>query len=125
MARPKGTIIPFERLEFDSWDILNTALSYQATMAECASLLEVSEHTLIARIREKFDVTFLQYRDRFVNKNKVKFRQELFKMAISGKSPAVSIFYAKNVLGMSDKVEVQTTDINLTLEEYLKKVPSE
>jgi hypothetical protein len=114
MARPEGTIISFNKEEFTSWDILNTALSYNATLEECSHLLEVSEHTIINRIRETYDVTFKQYSDRFVCKSIVKFRQELHKMACSGKHPAVTIFYAKNRLGMSDK-----TDVNLNTKDAI------
>lgn len=109
MARPEGTIIRFDKEEFTSWDILNTALSYGATLEECSALLEVAEHTIINRIKETYGVSFKQYSDRYVRRNIVKFRQELHKMACSGKHPAVTIFYAKNKLGMSDKADVNLT----------------
>ena len=115
MARPVGTTISFNKEEFTSWDILNTALSYGATLEECSHLLEVSEHTIINRIKETYGVSFKQYSDRYVMKNIVKFRQELHKMACSGKHPAVTIFYAKNKLGMSDK-----TDLNLNAKDAIQ-----
>ena len=121
MARPKNTpTVHFDKAEFTGWDIINTACAYGATLQECASLVDVNPKTVVAKILLDFGVTFGEYRQRFHDKQLVKLRQEMFKMAISGKHPSITIFYAKNKLGMSDKTEVQNISTEMTLEQFIK-----
>lgn len=96
-----------KEIEID-WEVVEAMYKIGATDQEVADALGISNSTL--RRREDF-VTF---KAKAKAQSKIKLRQNLYRASNDGDTKA-TIFLAKNVLGMSDKVENTNlnTDVNI------------
>lgn len=79
------------------------ACSIQCTKEEICAIFDVTDKTLERWCKETYNMGFSEVFSIKRELGKVSLRRAGFKMA--QKNPAVHIFYAKNHLGMTDKVE--------------------
>lgn len=87
-----------------NWDKLDGILQFKPTLKTCADFLELSEKTIENKIREKYDCTFAEYRERKMGNVKVKLQQKAIQMALGGHA-TMMIFCLKNLCKWADKVE--------------------
>ena len=66
------------------WKIIDAVLQYGATVSDCSTFCEMSEDSVQKRIKEKFGVTFTQYRASKMGKSKLKLRQKQYEMGHCG-----------------------------------------
>lgn len=81
----------------------------QCTLEEICSAFDVSEKTLESFCKKEYGATFSKVFEQKRNIGKISLRRSGFEMA--KKIPSVHIFYAKNHLGMTDKIEQVVTQI--------------
>lgn len=72
-------------------------------ISEIAESIKVSQKVLAKRIEQRYNMTAQDFLDFKQGSGKSKFRESLYNMACDGKHPIVSIFCAKNWLGMMDE----------------------
>ena len=96
MGRPVKTI---DKKTFEN------LCAIQCTISEVCAVLDVTEKTLEAWCKQEYGDTFSKVFAAKREIGKVSLRRSGFQMA--QKNPAVHIFYAKNHLGMSDKIETE------------------
>ena len=104
------------RKEID-WKEFESLCYLQCSITEMCQWLHVTDKTLQRRVKEQYGETFsLVFAKKRVG-GLISLRRNLFKQA--EKNPACAIFLAKNLLGMSDKQEIQHSgNISRSLEEY-------
>ena len=106
------------RKEFN-WEKLDAVLQYGAWQIDCADILDVSMDTIERRIREKFDMTFAEYRNKRMSRTRMRLAQKQIEAALGG-NITMMIWLGKQYLGQSDKHEQAITSdapvfsINLT-----------
>lgn len=83
--------------------IFENLCGIQCTLEEVCAAFDVTDKTLNKWCKNTYGVTFSEVFKVKRELGKVALRRAGFKMA--QKNPAVHIFYAKNHLGMTDKVE--------------------
>lgn len=86
---------------------LNKLLEMQATLAECAAFLDVSEDSLERFCKKHYDMTFLQYRDIKRQAGFISLRRKQWQLA--EKNATMAIFLGKQYLGQRDVQEVKAT----------------
>jgi hypothetical protein len=84
-----------------NWDTVKALCQIQCTGEEVASVLEVSYDTLERRCRSEKKISFAEYIKRESAGGKASLRRKLWRLA--DKSGGVAIFLAKNMLGMRDQ----------------------
>jgi len=84
------------------WKELDLILPYLPTQRTCADQLGVSESTIEKRIREKYDLTFSEYREQKASGVKIKLVKKAIHEALNGNN-ALLIFCLKNYCGWSDR----------------------
>jgi IS30 family transposase len=92
------------RLEID-WKEFDKLCAIQCSLREIAAWFECSDKTIERKVREHSGSSFAEYFAKKRVKGLISLRHNMFQM--SERNPAVAIFLAKNLLGMSDKQEVQ------------------
>ena len=95
-GRPKANI---DKKTFEG------ACSVQCTKEEMCAIFDVTDKTLERWCKETYGKGFSEIFKIKRELGKVSLRRAGFKLA--QKNPAVHIFYAKNHLGMSDKIETE------------------
>jgi len=98
---------PIIKFDEKSWATLETLCHLNASKKLCASFLGVSPDTIKRRIKEKYKCSFEEYREKHLNKTKVKLIQTAINRAIDGNNTML-IFCLKNLCGWADKAEVKT-----------------
>lgn len=95
-----------ERIELSDfdWGKLDGFLEYGATKKVAAAAIFVSEDTLERRIKEKFGLTFGEYRAEKSAVMALRLKQAIITNALKGNVVA-QIFALKNVAGWTDKVD--------------------
>ena len=91
------------RKEID-WKEFEQLCFLQCSIAEMCQWLHVTDKTLQRRVKEQYGETFSSVFEKKRVGGLISLRRNMFKM--SEKNPAVAIFLAKNLLGMSDKQEI-------------------
>ena len=81
-------------------DILGNLASIGCTQEEIGGVMGISARTLQRNYAEIIEVN--------KNKGKASLRKKMWQTALRG-NPNMQIFLSKNVLGMKDRVETQTT----------------
>ena len=108
MGRPK--------IEID-WKEFEKLCYLQCSIVEMCEWLHVTDKTLQRRVKEQYGETFSSVFAKKRIGGLISLRRNLFKL--SEKNVAAAIFLAKNLLGMSDKQEIQHSgNISRNLEEY-------
>ena len=99
------------------WKEFEQLCFLQCSITDMCQWFHISHQTLERRCKEHYGETFGQI---FAKKRVggiISLRRNIFKQ--SEKNPAVVIFLAKNLLGMSDKQEItHSGNISRSLEEY-------
>lgn len=96
MARPKKDI---DEKEFDK------LCSLQCTMLEICDWFDVTDKTLTRWCKDTFGCSFSEIYEKKRCGGKIALRRSMFQLA--SKNATMAIFLAKNILGMSDNVEVK------------------
>lgn len=108
-----------------NWELLDSVLELGARLIDCSDFLKVSEDTIQNKIRERFGLTFSQYRDKKLSKMRMKLLQKQFEIAMKG-NVALLIWLGKQHLGQSDKQEiVNDSKVSLKLSHDEKKEMAE
>ena len=102
------------RKEID-WEEFEKLCYFQCSLAEICEWLHVSDKTLERRCKEHYGETFSAVFEKKRAGGLISLRRNMFHMA--EKNPAVAIFLAKNLLGMSDRVDqnLNVSEIKLTV----------
>lgn len=87
------------------WNVMDSILQFGARLIDCSEMLKVSEDTIQNKIKEKFGITFSEYREKKMSTMRVKLLQKQFEGAMKGNT-ALLIFLGKQYLGQSDKQEI-------------------
>lgn len=96
MGRPKKNI---DKKQFEN------LCAIQCTLEEVCAWFDVCDDTLNSWCKDTYGTTFSEVFKEKRQIGKISLRRSGFRLA--QKNPAVHIFYAKNHLGMSDKVETE------------------
>lgn len=86
----------------------------QATQEECAAWFDCDMATFQRWVKLTYKKTFSQVFAEKRNKGKTSVRRTFFQEALKGQNAALLIFWAKNHLGMADKIET-AGEVNLTI----------
>ena len=89
-----------KRKEID-WGKLDAILQFRPPLKTASEILEVSHDTLERRIKEKYDMTFTEYRDLKMGRVVLKLQQKAITDALAGNNTML-IFCLKNICGWSD-----------------------
>jgi hypothetical protein len=97
----------------------------QATEEECAAWFDCDKATIMRWVKMTYGKTFAEIYKQKKGKGKISMRRTFFQEALKGKNAALLIFWAKNHLGMSDKIEseVSTTDNSKLVIEFKQREP--
>jgi hypothetical protein len=87
---------------------LNKLCSIHCTLSEIAGWFDCSEDTIERRIREKYDRTFAEHRDKKAGKGKISLRRRQYQAAMEGNTTML-VWLGKNWLDQTDKQDI---DIN-------------
>lgn len=90
----------------------------QCTLEEMAGFFKVDADTVAAWCKRTYGENFSVIFKKYSQEGKISLRRTLFRM--SEQKPVVAIFLAKNILGMTDKIET-----NITNEEENKRLAKE
>lgn len=93
------------------WGEVEGLAKVQCTLYEIAGRMEISDFHLLERlIHQRYGVEAKEWIESKRNEGRASFRANLFNMACDGKHPIVSIFCAKNWLGMIDERSIKTDE---------------
>jgi len=108
--KPTGNPNGRPPIDFD-WEILDNILRYKPSLEDCAELMKCHYDTIQNKIREKYGVTFSQYREKKMAHTRLTLTQKAIQMATSG-NVTMMIFCLKNLCGWCDQPQVpmQTED---------------
>lgn len=87
-----------------NYDKLDALLQFKVSMRFCADYLEVSEDTVMRRIKEDHGMTFAEYHALKMERTAVKLQQKAIEQALAGNNTML-IFALKNLAKWSDKIE--------------------
>lgn len=81
---------------------LEDLMQFRPTQSDAAAFFRVSEDTIERRIREHYDLTFSEFRERFMANTRLSLTKKALQMALSG-NVAMLIWCQKNLCGWRDK----------------------
>jgi len=106
------------RKELD-WHLLDSLVALDAQLDYCAEkqlekwgetsckqTIKAAREVIERRIRERFDITFTEYKNKRLEPLRISLRKKQIEVAMKGNT-VMLIFLGKNYLGQSDKVEQQ------------------
>lgn len=108
MARPRKEL---EDMEFNGWDQLD-ALIVWASQEYCCEKLGVNTDTLTNRIKEKFGMSFSDYKAKRQEPMRINLLKKQYDVAMGG-NVALLIWLGKQYLGQSEKVTQEIQEVNL------------
>jgi hypothetical protein len=96
-----------------SWDVLDALLQRGANKVDSASIMDCSEDTIERRIKERFSITFSEYRERRMAGTRLKLVETALDKALNG-NIVMLIFCLKNICHWQDNAGAtnQPTIIN-------------
>lgn len=106
-SRSRHVENPRKKVNFKQLDAL---LQMQATAEECAAVLDMSESTLDARVREEFGITFHEYAAPKKAMGRMSLRRAQFVTAVQNKNVTMQIWLGKNMLEQKDRQEITGKD---------------
>lgn len=107
MARPKK-VLKDVVLNFDK---LSEYMRLLPTLEETADFFECSQRSVEREIRDKFNLSFVEFRQQKGVHTRMGIKRKMIEKALSGDNTML-IWLSKNMLGMADKVE-STNKIDL------------
>lgn len=75
----------------------------QATVDECAAYLGWTPAGLERQLRRHGWDSFAEFQREAISRSKAELKRTLLALALGGKHPSATVFYAKSILGMSEK----------------------
>lgn len=93
--------------DFD-WKVLDAILQFKPTGKVCAEIMGVSHDTIERRIKEKFNMTFAEYRESKMAGMKMNLSKKQYEVAMSG-NVTMLIWLGKQWLDQKEKVEENST----------------
>jgi hypothetical protein len=113
------------RKEFSThdWKLIDTALQFKQEATQVADLLDdCSARTLARRIREKYNLTFVQYRDKRMSKTLHNLFSKQYEVAMAG-NVTMLIWLGKNYLNQTDKNEISAADASIPIQVTIQERP--
>jgi hypothetical protein len=101
MARPRKDL---ETMEFNGWEQLD-ALIVWASEEYCADKLGISIDTLAVKIKEKFGLSFPEYKKQKQEPMRINLMKKQYDVAMQG-NVSMLIWLGKQYLKQSDKQEI-------------------
>lgn len=95
MARPE--------IEIDL-DKLKSLMRLSPNLEDTANFFDCSPDTIERRIREHFQCSFAEFRDKNAVHTRMSIKRKMIEKAVSGDNTML-IWLSKNMLGMADKLE--------------------
>jgi hypothetical protein len=115
---PKKMGAPRKEVDFEQ---LKKLCNIQCTAVEIAGFFDMSDDTLVARIKEKHDMTFSEFFKKYSSMGKISLRRNQLKLA--EKNVAMAIWLGKQYLGQKDPDKSVVDEVNKSeLFEKLKEV---
>jgi hypothetical protein len=105
IGRPKKEI---------DWKTLDNILQFGARLIDCSDILDLSDDVIQARIKEKFNCTFTEYRERKMSKMRMKLLQKQYDVAMKG-NVSMLIWLGKQHLNQKDKHETDIKAENIQI----------
>ena len=99
-----------EKFDLD-WKVLDGMLQFNPSQRFCAEYLGCSAKTLERHIREKYDMTYLEYKDTKMDRTRFTLQQTAIQMAMK-KDRTLLIFCLKNLCKWVDKYDVDQITTN-------------
>ena len=95
------------------WNIFDGLCEIHCTKEEIANICDVSLDTIENKIKQEFGETFSAYYKKKSANGKKSLRRRLYDIALSNHPGAITaaIWLSKNYLGMKDKIEEDTGEI--------------
>lgn len=90
------------------WKLFDSILQFGAKLIDCSEVCEMSEDTIQRKVKEEFDCTFSEYRDKKMSRMRMKLMQKQYDVAMSG-NVQMLVHLGKQYLGQSDKQEIEQT----------------
>ena len=115
-----------------SWEKLDAVLQMGASKTMAAGIMDCSIDTVLRRVKEKYDITFAEYRESKLSVTKIKLQQKAIQLGLAGNSTML-IFSLKNLCCWRDKQPDEESitinnfngqsdeDLNRRLQELSKK----
>lgn len=100
MARPTKDL---ENMNFDGWDQLD-ALIVWASQEYCCEKLGVNTDTLTKKIKEKYEMSFSEYKSKRQEPMRINLMKKQYDIAMAG-NVSMLIWLGKQYLNQSDKQE--------------------
>lgn len=106
-----------------NWEVLDSILKFGAKLMDCSDHLGISEDTIQDRIKEKYGITFTEYRERKLSYLRISLLKKQFDVAMQGNT-SMLIWLGKQYLCQTDKEEskIITDPINITIDTQDEKL---
>jgi len=101
MARPKKSL---DDVKFSGWDKLDEMIVW-GNQEYCAEKLDMSADSLAERIKERFGLSFPEYKNKKMEGVRYNLRKKQYEVAMQG-NVTMLVWLGKQMLGQSDKIEV-------------------
>lgn len=105
MSRPRKEL---EDIEFNGWDQLDALITWSSEVY-IADKLGMNIDTLAARIKERYGVSFSEYKRKKQEPMRINLMKKQYDIAMGG-NVTMLIWLGKQYLGQSDKQELNTDD---------------
>lgn len=102
MARPRKEL---EDIKFDGWDQLDALITWSSEVY-IADKLGMNIDTLAARIKERYGLSFSEYKRKKQEPMRINLMKKQYDVAMSG-NVTMLIWLGKQYLGQSDKVQLE------------------
>lgn len=118
---------PKIQIKEDDWKQVQKLAKMQCTAKEIAAFTEVSEDTWLRRCKADYGLTFADYIKKHAEGGKASLRRAQWLAAIdpegNPKSNVMLIWLGKQILGQADKVDQESTNVDVELSyKDIKKV---
>lgn len=116
MARPRKEL---ENIQFNGWDQLNSDIVW-GSEAYCAEKLGIDVNTLASRIKEKYGLSFSEYKKKRREPLLINLLIKQYEVALQG-NVSMLIWLGKQYLGQTDKHEdedAKPSEIKVNITKY-------
>lgn len=105
-----------------NWPRLDATLSLGCSISEAVGIMEISRETIVRKIRDRYDMTFEEYKDVRMARRKMSLRQRMWRAAEEGNVTAM-IWLSKNELGMTDKFSAEISETQNHVIKFAYSIP--
>lgn len=96
------------------WGKLDAVLQFGARLLDCQGILDLSDETILKKIKQKHGVSFAEYRELRMSTMRAKLLQKQFDVAMQG-NVTMLIWLGKQHLGQVDKIETELTSKSIQI----------